>query len=377
MELANRIAIYREIEAYRKTPLIVYVTSTRGGAGGQMAGDVVREFIDQIDVIPEENAGVDILIHSTGGDALAAWKLMSILRERFQRIAVLVPNSAFSAATLFALGADEIVMHPHASLGPIDPQIHVQGPGGEILSFSFEQIGAFLRFLGEEVGVSEQEYKSGLAEKLLTTVNPLVVGGAKRASELAADVGERLLRMHMTDAADQQRAREIAENLNKTFFDHSDAVSRKRAEKLQLKIADSDPDLESLIWSAFEGIEAYMQLREPFIPLTEYLRYSDEAAATIAPPAPVSLPPNAPAEVVRQIWSQAATTALQNASEGAIEAPYEVVNAILESSRAVSAFCTKGSLSASRMLSGEVQVATLEKEKGWSAVSLPDAREEQ
>ena len=377
MELANRVASYRKIEVYRKVPLIVYATSTRGGAGGQMAGDVVREFIDQIDAVSEENESVDILIHSTGGDALAAWKLMSLLRERFQRIAVLVPNAAFSAATLFALGADEIVMHPHASLGPIDPQILVQGPGGTEMQFSFEQIGAFLRFLVEEVGVSEQEYKSGLAEKLLTTVNPLVVGGAKRASELATDVGERLLRMHMIGAEDQQRAREIAENLNKAFFDHSDAVSRKRAKKLQLKIADSDPALESLIWSAFEGLEAYMQLREPFAPLTEYLRHSDEAAATIAPPAPLKLPPNAPAELAQQVWSQAATTALQNAQGGTIEAPYKVVNAILESDRGASAFCTTGTLSAVRMLNGEVQVVVLEKEKGWATVASPEVKEEQ
>jgi ClpP class serine protease len=50
------------------------------------------------------------MIHSTGGDALAAWKLMSVLRERFQHVSVLVPYMAFSAATIFALGADEIAI---------------------------------------------------------------------------------------------------------------------------------------------------------------------------------------------------------------------------------------------------------------------------
>src|SRR5690348_11090599 len=122
MEIAERVQRYAAIEAYRKRPLIVYATSTRAGLQAMMAGDAVREFIDQLDVLKEHQA-VDVLIHSTGGDALAAWKLMSVLRERFEKVSVLVPYMAFSAATVFAMGADEIVMHPHASLGPIDPQI--------------------------------------------------------------------------------------------------------------------------------------------------------------------------------------------------------------------------------------------------------------
>ena len=121
MELAERRGRYEAIEDYRRRPLIVYATSTRPGVPSQMAGDSVREFIDQIDALSDADK-VDVLVHSTGGDALAAWKLMSILRERFDNVAVLVPFMAFSAATLFALGADEMVMRPHAWLGPIDPR---------------------------------------------------------------------------------------------------------------------------------------------------------------------------------------------------------------------------------------------------------------
>jgi ClpP class serine protease len=115
MNLAERRDRYQAIEEYRKRPLIVYATTTRPGVGAIMAGDAVREFIDQIDAIGPGDE-VDILLHSTGGDALTAWKLMSLLRERFKNVGVLVPFMAFSAATLFTLGADEIVMHPHASL---------------------------------------------------------------------------------------------------------------------------------------------------------------------------------------------------------------------------------------------------------------------
>lgn len=36
---------------------------------------------------------------------------------------VFVPHYAMSGGTLIALAADEIVMHPHAVLGPVDPQL--------------------------------------------------------------------------------------------------------------------------------------------------------------------------------------------------------------------------------------------------------------
>ena len=83
MDLKSRIERYKTIEAARSRPLIVYATSTRTGVKAMMAGDAVREFIDQIDAIHDSNR-VDVLIHSTGGDALAAWKLMSMLLWKAQ-----------------------------------------------------------------------------------------------------------------------------------------------------------------------------------------------------------------------------------------------------------------------------------------------------
>ena len=149
------------------------------------------EFIDQIDCIKAGDS-IDILLHSYGGDPLAAWKLMSVLRERFSDITVLVPFIAFSAATLFALGANEIFMHPHASLGPIDPQIKAMLPNGKVHQFAYEDLGGFLHFLTDEVGLKGQQHKAALVEKLVGAVDPVLVGAAKRASHLSSQVGERL-----------------------------------------------------------------------------------------------------------------------------------------------------------------------------------------
>ena len=369
MDLSERCKRYEAIEKYRNRPLIVYATSTRENVPARMAGDTVRELIDQLEALGDTKR-VDILVHSSGGDALAAWKLMSIVRERLDNVAVLVPFAAFSAATLFALGADEIIMHPHASLGPIDPQITIGQPDGTKRHFAYEDVGAFLRFLSSEVRVTEQVHVSAIIEKLFSVVDPVNVGAAKRASELSSAVGERLLLMHMTSSEDRAKAKQIAENLNKSFFAHGDAVSRKRARELQLKIGKDDPKLEGLIWDAYLGLEAYMQLREPFKALEHYLR-DPAAAAAIRPLAPLAFPPNAPPQVAQQVWNAAANQALGNLTNAPVEVGYSVVNAIFESSRRASEFRTTGSLSGSRNIKGEIQLAGTDTSSGWKEVPIP------
>ena len=369
MEFKDRVKNYKAIEENRGRPLIIYATSTRPNVPAMIAGDAVREFIDQIDAIPADVTAIDVLLHSTGGDALAAWKLMSVLRERFQSVAVLVPFMAFSAATIFSLGADEIVMHPHASLGPIDPQITMRLADGTQRGFAFEDVGAFLRFLGEDVGISEQSYITSIVDKLFTVVDPINVGAAKRASELATDVGERLLRMHMKTAEEKNSARTIAEGLNKSFFAHGDAVSRTRARELQLCIAKDDPELEKLIWNAYLGLESYMSLRSQFNPLQHFL--ANGGASALTHPAPLSLPPNTPPPLAAQIWQQMAQQALQAMAQPAVEVEYTLINALIESTRKASEFKTAGMLSAARIIGGQIQLTATDKEAGWREISLP------
>lgn len=376
MDVAERRARYKAIEDVRGRPLIAYVTSTRlviagpqaMNFAGMMGADVVREFIDQMDTLADSKE-VDILLHSTGGDPLAAWKLMSMLRERFKKVCVLVPFMAFSAATLFALGADEIVMHPHASLGPIDPQITLFLPDGKGRQFSYEDVGAFLRFLATEVKITEQVHVSAVIEKLFSVVDPVNVGGAKRASELSSSVGERLLSMHMKSAEDKARTRQIAENLNKSFFAHGDAVSRSRARELSLKVAKDDPALEKLLWEAFLGIESYMEFRKPFIPLQHYMN-NPAGAAALAAPAPIALPPNAPPQLIQNIWNAVGQNALQAvAGHHGVEVDYTLVNGLLESTRLSSEFRTRGKLSAFRNQAGEVSLSVIETESGtWRRI---------
>src|SRR5687767_1087206 len=69
--------------------------------------------------IPKGADNLDILIVSNGGDPMVPLRIIGMVRERYKKIAALLPYAAYSAATLLALGADEIVMHPFSNLGPV------------------------------------------------------------------------------------------------------------------------------------------------------------------------------------------------------------------------------------------------------------------
>lgn len=72
----------------------------------------------------DRSKGLDLILHTPGGDAAATESLVEYLRAMFGTdIRVIVPHLAMSAGTMIALSADTIVMGKHSSLGPIDPQI--------------------------------------------------------------------------------------------------------------------------------------------------------------------------------------------------------------------------------------------------------------
>jgi len=120
--------------------------------------------------------------------------IVSLIREQVGRFTVLVPQAAYSAATFIALGANEIVMHPHGNLGPTDPQIvapkRTKPDGtGDAITFGSEDLGAFLRFAKEEVGLSDQSHLSAVFEKFCSEVGAVPIGVAARSSQLSITMG--------------------------------------------------------------------------------------------------------------------------------------------------------------------------------------------
>jgi hypothetical protein len=68
-------------------------------------------------------AGLDLILHTPGGDGQATVSLVAYLRNLFgDNIRAIVPQIAMSAGTMIACSSRSIVMGKQSSLGPVDPQ---------------------------------------------------------------------------------------------------------------------------------------------------------------------------------------------------------------------------------------------------------------
>ena len=125
MPRADRTPLIESIQKVRNDRLaIAYVTAIRTGHDIQIADDAVPLIFEHLELNKDlAKNGVDLFIHSNGGSGTVPWRIVSLIRQYTKHFAVLVPHRAFSAATLIALGADEIVMHKMGCLGPIDPSV--------------------------------------------------------------------------------------------------------------------------------------------------------------------------------------------------------------------------------------------------------------
>jgi len=263
MGVQERLKLYDKYEEKRGCPLLTYVTSTRQGALAQMSLDVIPFFTKQLNNITNQNKCIDLLIASNGGDPMVSWRIISLLREKFKKVTVVVPYIAYSAATLLALGADKIIMHPYSNLGPIDNQLHIK-KNNQKLSFPVEDLNHLISFVKDNVGITDQEQLGKVIEFLCNDAGSIQIGTASRVSQLAITLSEKLLSLHMND---KSAIKAISESLIRSFLHHGYPLGRREAKSIGLPVEFPDEELEGIIWNIWEDFEKDMVLNEPFNPV--------------------------------------------------------------------------------------------------------------
>ncbi len=127
LESARQRLIAR-IEEKRRSRLILLVHRQETMS---LLGFPVMRYIDIQDAeavmraceLTDPEVPLDLVLHTPGGLILPSLQIARAVRAHRGRVTVFVPHYAMSGGTLIALAADEIVMSPHAALGPVDPQI--------------------------------------------------------------------------------------------------------------------------------------------------------------------------------------------------------------------------------------------------------------
>jgi hypothetical protein len=336
-----------------------------------IAGDSVPELLDQLQCLPPGTKALDLLLVSDGGDPTVAWRIVSLIRERVSKFSALVPQAAYSAATLIVLGADEVVMHPNGNLGPTDPQIQVPRRSGkdgatEFVGFGSEDLMAFLKFSREQVGLKDPEHMLTVYSKFCEEVTALGVGTSARSALLSVTLGQRLLELHMLGETEKKKAREISEKLTKDYFHHGYPVNRTEAKEIGLKVAEHDEELEGLMWEIWCDLSDELKLREPHNPLG--VLANNPACQPLFGPAPiVQLPANLPPQLAQQAYQ----SVLAQVSVAQVPpAPYQTIQAVIESSRHASRFITDGLVIGMKTADQQIRLSTLNVRQYWVTVPL-------
>lgn len=330
----ERKELFRQIEALRGKPLITYITSIRPNMGASMAGDAISPIIEQMENIPDDKNEIDLLIISNGGDPITSLRIISLLRERFKKISILLPYVAYSAATILSLGADEIIMHPYSNLGPVDPQLTVshnnENGMQEHLQFSSEDLRNYIDFVKEDVGITDQQHLVSAIQPLLKDVGTLPIGSAKRGQQLSLTLSEKMLSWHIKDTS---KAKTIAKALNSSYYHHGYAVGRTEAKNIGLPVIKPDKNLESLMWKIWQDYSSEMKCDIAFDVVKEVLD-DPVANAKISQVPIVNLPVNTPPDVAQQLIVQHAQS-IPVTTRSALE--HTVMLAAIESTYSASA----------------------------------------
>lgn len=272
MAKEDRVSKIKELEKERGgTFIVTYVTSTRFGFEVPMAMDSIRYFYNHFSKItkPEETT-IDLFLHSNGGDGTVPWRLVNLIREHCKVFNVLVPNHAFSAATLTALGADKIVMHPMGVLGPTDPMVandyNPKDPDTKRqLGISVEDVTAYIELLKDDVGIRHEDELVQAFNQLANKVHPLALGNVKRSRSQSKLLASKLMQSHMDPKTDAHKIEEIVQRLTSKSYYHGHPINRKEAkDELGLDVEFPNKKVEELIWALYLEYEKEMLLDKSF-----------------------------------------------------------------------------------------------------------------
>jgi hypothetical protein len=283
MSRDQRIAAIKQLETELGTPVLCYVTSTRRNAEAAMSMDAVRWVYDHLRLLDHADLKrLTLVVHSNGGEPATSWRLMNLLREFAQEVAVVVPHHAYSAATLLALGADEIIMHPMASLGPTDPSIvgpyNPTDPNNNPLPVSVEDVLSYIALVKEDVRINHEDELIQAFLGLVNKVHPLALGSVKRSHSQARLLAKKLMQLRKA-RPDDHKIGEIVDNLTSKLYYHGHPINRDEARGLGLPVrADPPENLEVAMWNLYTQYETDMKLAQEFNSAAELL------ASGFAPP---------------------------------------------------------------------------------------------
>ncbi len=269
MTYLDRKELYGSIERTRDTKVLSYITSDRLGMETMIAKDCINPFVDLLENIGRTKR-ISLILHTNGGDTLAAWRLVNLLRMFCDELEVMIPLNALSAGTLVSIGANRVVMTRQAALGPIDPSLnHPLNPQANIdgqskhVPVSVESVRGYLDAAREELKIKGEKSLASVLLNLAGHVHPLVLGAIFRSQTQIRYLAKKLLTEQVKN---EEKVESIIKFLCADSGSHDYTIDRREAADLGLNIDKPSDELYKVLREVRLSYTEELKLLEPFTP---------------------------------------------------------------------------------------------------------------
>ena len=250
--------------------VLTLITGDRQGMETRIAPDLIPLVSEHLLRIGSRES-LSLFIYTPGGDSIAGWGVVSLIRQYCTKFKVLVPFRVLSCGTLIALGADEIIMGKHGFLSPVDPSVaspfNPPAPGQQqfgptaLLPVSVEDMIGFLELARKEMGVKSDEAMVQVLKILCDNVKPMALGAVYRAREQNSSLARRLILSHSNN---EVKANQIVKQLTQELPTHNYLIGRKEAsDEIGLDIKEPPKEVEQLMWDLYKEYETWLRLTSP------------------------------------------------------------------------------------------------------------------
>lgn len=191
----------------------------------------------------EKHRGLDLILHTPGGDLAAAESLVDYLRKMFGTdIRAIVPQLAMSAGAMIACACKSVIMGKQSNLGPIDPQFNGIPANGVIAEFK--------KALKE---IKKDPAAIHLWQSIIGKYHPTFLGSCVKAVDWSKTIVTDWLKtgMFAGDPKASRKAQKIVRGLSdsEATFNHARHIHLEALVDMGLKIEkmEDDQELQDLI----------------------------------------------------------------------------------------------------------------------------------
>ena len=239
---------------------------TFSGALVQGIDDILRL---EIEIREDKRSRLCVFLTTEGGYIEVVHRIVELMRHHYDEVEFVVPNYAYSAGTVLVMSGDKIWMDYYSRLGPIDPQVEIEG-------LMVPATGYLIQYERLRTKAQSGHLTDAEIDLMISGFNQAELYAYEQARELSVSLLKSWLARYkfknwkctegsgrkVTESMRERRAEDIARMLNDTekWHSHGHGISMEVLRRdLNLRIDDygSNDKLNA-------GIRAYSTLFEDY-----------------------------------------------------------------------------------------------------------------